>query len=343
MEYSFSIIIPVYNAERYIKEMLNSVLGQSYTNWNLLIIDDGSTDSSSEICDSYSADNVQILHFPNQGQIAARIEGIKRATGDYTLVLDADDILHTNCLKIINEIINRKQYDAVIFPYQMCDESLKPLGRVSDIPRNNDEMSKEETLEWVIKEWNHGLVNKAIRTDLIKKGITETITKKVKINGDYAMIVPIISQLDTIFSSSEVLYTYRVYQNSISHKYSFQHLIDTDYVSDFIAKYLDDKKLYTKEMSKLVNVAYLKMIVMILEGYYNTDAFDFKLIENFKKNDFYKTSIFYETIQNCGFGTWLELKALRNNIKLLTIILHIKSWIMKAKKTLKLLLKKEGN
>ena len=90
-----SIIIPVYNSEMYIKKCLNSVVSQTYKKLEIILVDDGSTDNSSQICDNY-ADNdnrIKVIHQSNGGQASARNNAIKFANGDYILYVDSDDIL----------------------------------------------------------------------------------------------------------------------------------------------------------------------------------------------------------------------------------------------------------
>ena len=93
MQPFISIVIPVYNAERYINKCIDSVLNQSYTNWELLLINDGSSDDSGKICDSYSMkyDRIRTIHKPNEGVSSARNLGIEQASGDFITFIDSDD------------------------------------------------------------------------------------------------------------------------------------------------------------------------------------------------------------------------------------------------------------
>ncbi len=88
-----SIIVPVYNVARWLDECVSSVLRQTYTDWELLLIDDGSTDASPVLCDNYAATESRIvsIHQPNAGSSAARNTGLNRAQGNYIMFLDADD------------------------------------------------------------------------------------------------------------------------------------------------------------------------------------------------------------------------------------------------------------
>lgn len=103
----FSIIIPVYNVEPYLRECLDSVLRQTYSDWEAICVNDGSTDSSARILQEYtSRDNrIKVITQPNGGLSAARNTGLDNATGDYLLFLDSDDWLEPNALEVINNAL----------------------------------------------------------------------------------------------------------------------------------------------------------------------------------------------------------------------------------------------
>lgn len=228
----FSIVIPVYNAASYISEMVESVIKQTYPFWELILVDDGSTDESGAICDSFKSEKIKVIHQQNQGQMVARCVGISNANGDYTLVVDADDKLNHDCLKFVFDSISLGNYDAIIFPYRFCDKNLSPIGGLMKAPpRINAELNRFEVLKWIIETCNHGLVNKVIRTEIIRKGASEAIKDRLCVNGDYALIIPIICNIRSAFYINKCLYDYRIYGGSISHNYQVQHLIDTEIVS----------------------------------------------------------------------------------------------------------------
>ena len=96
-----SIIVPVYNSEKYLERCIESVVCQTYTEWELLLIDDGSTDKSGCICDNYSkADHrIKVYHISNGGVSIARNIGLDNASGDFVMFLDSDDYINTDCLE----------------------------------------------------------------------------------------------------------------------------------------------------------------------------------------------------------------------------------------------------
>lgn len=113
----YSIVVPVYNAERYLEECVDSVLSQSVTDFELILVNDGSTDKSGSMCDSYAAkdERVKVIHQKNSGPIPARFNGVKNAAGDYILSLDSDDYWFEGLLEKVDESINRFGCDMLIF------------------------------------------------------------------------------------------------------------------------------------------------------------------------------------------------------------------------------------
>ncbi len=110
-----SIIVPVYNAEAYLCEAIDSVLAQTCSDWQLILVDDGSTDSSPEICDRYAASDsrISVVHIPNGGLSYARNNGLKLAKGKWVSFLDADDKLHPEFLEILSEIARNNDCEIV--------------------------------------------------------------------------------------------------------------------------------------------------------------------------------------------------------------------------------------
>ena len=104
----FSVIIPVYNGAAFVDTAIESVFAQNYTDWELIIVNDGSTDSTEEVLDKYK-DNpkIKIITQKNAGVSVARNNGIKSSVGSYVVFLDADDVWHTNHLEVMNELVTK--------------------------------------------------------------------------------------------------------------------------------------------------------------------------------------------------------------------------------------------
>ena len=120
----FSIFVPIYNAEKYLEECLDSVLAQTFPSWELILVDDGSTDSSGEICDSYAQkDNkIKVIHKENGGEFSSRYAAMQAATGIYATGLDADDKYVPDYLERISKEIQEDDYDCIKWSFTFFEE-----------------------------------------------------------------------------------------------------------------------------------------------------------------------------------------------------------------------------
>lgn len=119
----FSVIMPVYNAERFLDRSIQSVLGQSLSDFELLAIDDGSSDGSAALLDAYAAkdDRVRVVHQPNRGVSRARNEGLSRAKGMYVTFIDADDVFEGRRLERLATLIEESEPDAIVTGFKKID------------------------------------------------------------------------------------------------------------------------------------------------------------------------------------------------------------------------------
>lgn len=123
-----SVIIPVYNVEKYLAQCVDSVLTQTCTDWEAILVDDGATDSSGRMCDEYALQDprVRVIHRENGGLSAARNTGLRAARGEYVYFLDSDDYIEPNTLALLLETAEREQADVVFFDgyvfYDACED-----------------------------------------------------------------------------------------------------------------------------------------------------------------------------------------------------------------------------
>ncbi|MGH1518937.1 glycosyltransferase family 2 protein [Chryseobacterium sp. JK1] len=110
-----SIIVPSFNHAKHLEECIQSVKNQSYTNWECIIIDDGSTDDTRSVATKLTDDKIQYIHQENSGVSSARNQGIKAATGDYILPLDADDTLNPLALEKMLEVFEKNKDTLIVF------------------------------------------------------------------------------------------------------------------------------------------------------------------------------------------------------------------------------------
>ncbi len=144
----FSFIVPIYNVEFYLRECLESIVQQEISASEIILVNDGSTDGSKEICDEYVAkyDNIQLINKPNGGLSDARNVGIKHASGQYICLVDSDDWITKDYIERISEIIERHQPDIINIGYSSDVEAPQlSLGE-------NRELSREEGLSAILSD-----------------------------------------------------------------------------------------------------------------------------------------------------------------------------------------------
>lgn len=137
MSKKVSVITPAYNASEYIGETIESVLNQTYDNWEMLIVDDCSSDNTVEIVKNYAQKDSRIkliLHSQNQGVSAARNTALKEASGEYIAFLDSDDIWHSEKLLKQLDFMEKNQYVLTYTGYQMYQSETKEKGKVIEVP-----------------------------------------------------------------------------------------------------------------------------------------------------------------------------------------------------------------
>lgn len=121
-----SVIVPVYNVEKYLSRCIDSILSQTFSNFELILVDDGSTDNSSKVCDEYAKidDRVHVFHRENGGVSSARNWGLRQAIGEYVTFLDSDDAICKDTFREnINILLNNKNIDILQYPYSRITEN----------------------------------------------------------------------------------------------------------------------------------------------------------------------------------------------------------------------------
>lgn len=135
-----SIIVPIYNVAPYLRKCVDRVLAQDITDYEIILVDDGSPDECPQICDEYveKYDNIRVVHQENAGLSAARNSGVKVAQGNYIMFVDSDDYLQPNVLGILMAQVERDDLDVLRFRYQNVRESGEAFAPYKDMTNYND-------------------------------------------------------------------------------------------------------------------------------------------------------------------------------------------------------------
>lgn len=166
----FSIIIPVYNVEKYVEKCLLSIVNQNYEDYEIVIVDDGSKDKSGEICDAFAQkySHVKVFHIANNGVSNARNVALKHATGDYVWFVDSDDYLEPDALlKIESWLQKYKNADLLIFDASVVNEEGQQVGEITSNLPCGQSMQFFTHREFIYA--NTSLWNRIYRMDLIRE------------------------------------------------------------------------------------------------------------------------------------------------------------------------------
>ena len=249
----FSVLIPVYNVETYLQQCLDSVINQTFDDYEIIIVDDGSTDSSGRICDEFKKhypNKVKLIHKENKGLISARREAIKKAQGEFCVFVDSDDFVETNLLETVNNYLQKdNEIDMVIYSFFYYGEKEKK--------RNERYLAKDSTI-WSGEEKSYlcksliasdiidALWIKAIKTEYLQRDpIDYSKYYNKNMSEDTLQSIYPLDFAKKIIYADVPLYNYRYNFESISRNYSSKNIEkkDSSHVFREILKILPDWKL----------------------------------------------------------------------------------------------------
>jgi glycosyltransferase involved in cell wall biosynthesis len=208
-----SIIIPVYNVEKYLKECVDSVRKQTYKNLEIILIDDGSKDNSGKLCDELAKEDnrIKVIHKENGGLSDARNVGIENATGEYIQFIDSDDFVEKDMIEILHNDICQEKADV-----SMCSLYLYKDGeKTTDASYKREIFNKEQVLKEILLDER---VRSYAWNKMFKKSLFESIRfPKGKVFEDIYTMSPIFQKANKIVFNDIPLYYYRQREGSILH------------------------------------------------------------------------------------------------------------------------------
>lgn len=231
----FSIIIPAYGVEPYLPQAIESVLAQSVSDWEMILVDDGSKDNCGAICDAYAArdSRIRVIHKENGGLVSARQTGIMQSSGVYVLNLDGDDYWDSDMLSNLSLIIDQYMPDGILFGFRKVTQENQSAGELHN--RVSEGMYTGERL---LQVWNrmlydpnnpelngnfgifcHGIVLAAFRREIVLP-LQLAVPKQIRIGEDAAVTFPAICGCDSVYFTDRIMYNYRTFQQSMVRSFS---------------------------------------------------------------------------------------------------------------------------
>lgn len=239
---NLGVVVPIYNAEPYLEQCINSILNQSYSDLTVVLVDDGSNDKSCDICDWFKKkDNrVKVIHQKNQGKLLARYNGVRELDCKYVTFVDADDWIDCNTYMKMKKYMD-DQLDVISFQIiRYYDETTQRVTDSMSLMGKYDEQEIRENI-FPIMIWDDekgscgldpSLANKIVKKELVEQALFRAKHLDISYGDDVVVIYPLMLQARTVLISDECLYYHRKRKENE------------------VAPYFADKNFY-KKLSKL--------------------------------------------------------------------------------------------
>lgn len=322
----FSVIVPVYNVEKYIGKCIESILSQNYDSYELLLIDDGSTDASGRICDEYAekSNKIHVIHQKNQGVSKARNAGLESAAGQYILFVDSDDYVESTLMTEVAEILKKNPTaEQVIFNAVVENEDGTVQEKiVNDFPEETI-MSIEENRNLFFAApalWTRVFVKDKILEHhiIFEPGIA--IAEDLLFDMQYASLDP------KVVYTNKFLYHYIRRGNSVTLKKNLEPNKSVFQAFDKIIQFYKNRNLYVKYKNELEYLAvfhlYITMAVRIIKIDYNSSLL--KEIEDWMQKNFagYRKNLY---LKNLSLAKRIVLTLLKlKQYRIIKILFHYK-------------------
>lgn len=235
----FSIIVPAYNADIYLAETLDSIERQTYTDFETVLVDDGSTDRTGILLDEFAARHggAHVIHCGNNGLLLARRTGLKRAQGDYIVFLDADDLLRQDALELCARALAATDVDIVAFRHTTNPNNWKPADQLV-LPKGiyNGQAYRQVTAS-VCEGHLCSIWGKAIRRSCFDIDSNYEPYRGLMHGEDIFTVLPVFDAASSLVQLDRALIYYRLHEGSSTACFRSSQLHDLDRVAERMRRY----------------------------------------------------------------------------------------------------------
>lgn len=276
-----SVIIPIYNSEKYITRCIKSILAQTCSDFELLLIDDGSNDRSPAICDAFSQidSRIKVLHIENNGVSNARNLGIKESKGEYITFIDSDDYVPENYLQVL--LCSIESADISV-----CDISCVKKGIETTRFVCNKSLKSTEAIELLLsrRQINSGPYGKLFK----RETIGNTTFPKMKAYEDILFVLEIFNKAKIINCTSDTVYTYDNSTGGAMTEYAKHPTTDVVIASEIIISFLNGNKDNYSHYPEYITFSHLMQHLQAISGVNNKTieqkALSSAIVSFFKKH-----------------------------------------------------------
>ena len=279
----FSILIPVYNVEKYLEQCLCSVTSQDFKDYEIILVNDGSTDQSALICQRLAKTDPRIRYYDkvNEGLLLTRRYSIKRALGEYILFLDSDDYWESGILSKLNQAIEEKKPDLICYRFRRITDDGKPISEDIGVFKDGtffDSQNKEEFLTQFVKSPRlNPLWSKCVKSSIIDKDADYSRFEDKK-GEDLLQSIALVRNANSILYMDDIFVNYR--QTPMGRARTFK----TKYIDDYntVKKHVYSN-LVDMGVSESVMDAFFVRYIEGITGYLGLLAVNSKDVHSFKE------------------------------------------------------------
>lgn len=272
-EIELSAIVPVYNAGEKLRRCVDSILNQTYDNFELILIDDGSTDESAVLCDEYvkSDMRVSVIHIDNAGPFQARKEGVENARGEILTFSDADDWLEVDAFETAMKIYQSYHPDIVAYTY-FYDDNKVEKNFYEEKFYSKSEIKDEVILGMMFdlsygrRRLNPSLCCKLIQKDLYVK-VTETVKERITFGEDAIVTYPAICIAKSLFICNKPLYHYSNNNSSCMHKFPLERIDEVKKFQDNITRLFSEVNMLSIMQHQIESYVRIFLSMMVKDWF----------------------------------------------------------------------------
>lgn len=260
-----TIIVPVYNTRKYLNKCVESLCAQSYKNIQVILIDDGSTDGSGEICKTWQSKDKRVttLYEMNKGQGSARNLGLNHAKGKYIVFVDSDDFVSQKYIEDLYKLLVSYNADVSCCNCDQYDENGKYYGKYC----NGNGIKSLTGVEAIESMWYQGIINIGPWGKMYKSKLWNRVRFEEKFGEDYATMHYIYEQANKIEYTYKVLYHYLIRMNSDIHSFNPREVEMLNTVESTLKYASEDPILYKAALHKGIRVYFHVLFQLPKEGY----------------------------------------------------------------------------
>lgn len=305
----YSLVVSIYKVEKYLRQCVDSILSQTYSDFELILVDDGSPDGCPEICDEYASKDsrVKVIHKANGGLMSTRKAGAEAATGQYVCFIDGDDFINGDMLEVYEKILRENAVDVICAGFsKFCDNHAEavhqkvPCGiyNKSDLEEKiyPQMLSVEPFFSFYVIP---SVCAKCIKSDIAKK-IYKNMPENIALGEDVAASYPALLNADSICVTDYCGYMYRYNRESMTHTYDKR-------LYEKVKNLIEHLKLVEKETCWKAGTqideyaVYLLYLAVNNEFIYNTDAgysFKKKMMLMFLNDEHFSSAVKNISVKN---------------------------------------------